>query len=300
MIDVEAESRAHRERSLQLTEQLSASIPVVDKGPIREALAESKRLGDEAFKARDRVVERVRKGKDPGVTLGPVAPIRKVPAGRREREAYDVLKGRAVVSAELVNFWAFQRDQVGPAIVRCYEAAAERLPQARALLAAAQGHQAALRQRGAFDQEGGVELEAARRRLDECRGQLMEGVNDGRMVTNRAVEVLEQLQGEATAAKIQGQGVDFLSPWIAGRVASLLGHDFVDAKQPLGPQAKEPAPHPVVARAHPVATRSTASWRADVEPIVRSSLPSAAEPVIERFYGDAGVRVKGSSRLELR
>jgi hypothetical protein len=293
-VNVEAESRALLERSRQLAELLEAAIPVVDKTPIREALAESKRLGGEAHKARDRVVAAARRGKDlPGVVLGPVAPIRRVPAGRRDREAYDALQGRACVTAELVAYWAFHRDVLGPAITAAHEDAAAKLPQATALLAAVTGHLSALRQRGAFAEEGRAELEAVRQRFDECRGHLQEGVNDGRMVTTQAVERLEALQGEATAAKIQGQGVDFLSPWIAGKVAALLGHDFVDATQPLGPQAKEPVPHPVV-------TRSTASWRAAVEPIVRSSQPSSADPVHVRFYPDAGVRVKGSSRLELR
>jgi hypothetical protein len=42
--------------------------------------------------------------------------------------------------------------------------------------------------------------------------------------------------------------VDFLSPWLAGKVATLLGHEFVDAKSVLGPAAKEPAPYPVAVR----------------------------------------------------
>jgi hypothetical protein len=246
-IDIEQESRALLERSRELATMLENAIPTVDKTQIREALAESKRLGTEARKARDTVVERVRKGRDPGVTLGPVAPIRKVPSDRQEAAVYEVTKGRAILTAELVAYWAFQRDVVGPAIVSAYEAAAEQLPLDQTLLATVAGHLALLRQRGIFVDEGREELDTARRHFDACRGRLQEGVNDGRLVSDRAGEVLENLQGEATAAKMQGQGVDFLSPWLAGKVAALLGHEIIDAKSPLGPP-KQPAPHPVAGR----------------------------------------------------
>jgi hypothetical protein len=293
-IDVEAESRALSERSTELARMLEAAIPVVDKSAIREALAESRRLALVARKARDDVAQLVRRGQSlpVGCVLGVQPPIRRVPSGAGDRRAYDVLQGRAVVTPELVDYWIHRRDVVGPAIVSAYQSAAEALTPLPPLLAAARGHIALLRQRQSFPAENGEVVLAALAHCDAARGELLAGVNDGEQISTEAVARLEILRGEGAAAKIQGHGADWVTPWVAGKIASALELDVVDVNAPLG--ASPPA------RVSPVATRSrsTSSWRAAVEPMVRSSLPSAAEPVEVRFYPDAGVVVK--SDVELR
>jgi hypothetical protein len=213
-----------------------------------------------------------------------------VPSGAGDRRAYDVLQGRAVVTPELVDYWVHRRDTVGPVVVAAYRAAAQS-PPSPALLAAARGHMSHLRQRGSKGENGAV-VATALAHCDAARGELISGVNDGEQISTEAVARLEILRGEGAAAKIQGHGADWVTPWVAAKIASALDLDVVDVNAPL--------PTSPPARVSPVATRSrsTGSWRAAVEPMVRSSLPSATEPVEVRFYPDAGVAVK--SDLELR
>jgi hypothetical protein len=249
-IDVERESQALAKRSFELAEMLEAAVPVVDRSPIKAALAESSRLAKEAHEARDQVTVRVAAGLDPGCLIGPPLPIRKVPSTPDGRDPDPVIKGRAVITPELVAYWVHRRDVVGPSIVSASERAAEALPTAPALTAAARGHLAVLRERANFGDEGGSTLDAALQRFDNARGTLVAGRNEGAWITSSAVERLELLQGEEAAGLLRGRGADLdsVQPWLAGRIVATLAEDvLIDMKtmKPLAGSELPPSPQPV-------------------------------------------------------
>jgi hypothetical protein len=66
LIDTVAESEALRQRSIDLTSQLIAAVPVVDRRGIVAALVEGRRLADLAAAARAEVAKRLARGKSAG------------------------------------------------------------------------------------------------------------------------------------------------------------------------------------------------------------------------------------------
>lgn len=248
MIDPQAESQALAERSLELAEMLDRALPVVDQGPIRTALAESRRLGLEAKHARDDVARRVAAGGEPGCPVGPQPPIRRVPSTRTGQDPDPIMRGRAVVTPELVDYWIHRRDHVGPAIVAAHQDAAAGLAELRPLLAACRGHLSMLRPRGEDEAEGGPVLRAAVAHFTDLRAALASGINDGQSVVSEAADRLGILRGEATAGKLGDQGIDWVQPWVAGRVAAVLQLDGpidVTAPLPATDYSRSPAFAPV-------------------------------------------------------
>jgi hypothetical protein len=243
MIDLEGESRAIRERSLELAGLLEAGIPTVDRRPIAPLRAESARLATEANRAREAVAERVRQRLDPGAVMGPIPPIRRLPTGK---DTDATLRGRTVVTDELVSYWRHRRDQLGPGIVGCYEAAS--LPRLPAVtLAAVEGHLALLRSRGDHVDEGASTLQGALTRYQSVPEQLAIGTAEGQAVIAEAEARLSSLLSEEMAIRT-GQGTSWES-WAAGRLAAFQA-------DPLDLPAEVPAPpetfHPV-GRAEPPA-----------------------------------------------
>ncbi|HEY2304190.1 MAG TPA: hypothetical protein VGH66_19980 [Acidimicrobiales bacterium] len=273
MINPEAESKAIKARSIELVHMLDECVPTVDRTPIRDAQAEARRLAGEAKRARDAVVEKVRRGQDPGVPLGLKPPIRKVHTDGRGRDLDGVLLGRAVISKEIIRHWEFRRDVLAGAIISVHQDAAEKLPTAAPLLAAARGHLAELADRHSFKDEAGAELEAALKRFEDTRGILAEGINEGQHVADDAAAHLEGLAGEIAAAKMAERGVDTVSPFVAGRLAAAMGDvvDLIDASPRVN--YGETAPTPVAGQPAAGATggdvrnRSVSSYRSAKPPV---------------------------------
>jgi hypothetical protein len=272
-----------RERSLELAGMLESQIPVVDKTGIREARAESSRLAGEARRARDQVAEAVRKGLPlpPGCTLGVQPPIRKVPSEPGDRRAYDTLQGRPVISEETLEHWRYRRDVVAAAVEGCYRRAAEQMPQATALTAAAKGHLAVLAQRDSYRAEAGEALEVALRALEDVAGVLRGGIVEAQEIANEASAELDRLRAEVATARVAASGVDLglNDRWIAGRVAGALGIELIgDLANPLGAPAG-PATTPVTGR--PARGEVRGRSAAEVGLLVRETLLQAradAEP----------------------
>jgi hypothetical protein len=255
-----------KERSLELVRMIDECIPTVDRGPIREAQAESRRLAGEAKRARDAVVEKVRRGEDPQVPLGLRPPIRRVKTDGRGRDLDGVLLGRAAVTPQLVKHWEFRRDVLAGAIISVHSDAAANLPQATALLSAARGQLAFLRDRQSFRDEAGLELEVALKRFEDTRLTLIEGINEGHQVASQAAARLEGLAGEIAAAKMAERGVDVISPILAGRVAAAMGDvvDLIDSSPRVNysePVTGKPA------ASNDVRNRSVSSYRSPKPPV---------------------------------
>lgn len=237
-IDPEGESRALKERSEQLSELLLSSIPVVDRRPIPLLEEESRRLGAKANEARAAVAKRVAQGLPAGVPLGAIPPIRRLPRGR---DPDSVLRDRTCITDELLHFWRFRKDQLGPCIVSCYSTVSlPRLP--AVVLAAVEGHIAALRQRGTYVDEGLATLEGALARYQSVPELLARGAAEGSAVIAEAEVRLSNLLSEEMAIRT-GQGISW-QDWATGRLASLLG-DPLDLP-PLPPAAAALSPDPPV------------------------------------------------------
>jgi hypothetical protein len=115
-IDTEQESAAITQRSYALAEQLDAALVTVDRTAIREALAESRRLRAAAVAARSEVERRLARGEPPGCLLGPHGPIRQVRStpGGRDLEPY--LRGRDVLTSEVLAYFEHRRDVLADAL----------------------------------------------------------------------------------------------------------------------------------------------------------------------------------------
>jgi hypothetical protein len=199
VIDPEAESQVLSERSDELAQMLDAGHPVVEQN--RAALAESERLASVARQTRSDVAARVAAGLDPGCPVGPQPAIRRVRTDARGRDL-DPLRGRSVVSPELLAYWEHRRDVVAVAVEAQYRQAAERTPYRQALVAAAQGHIATLRERHSMHPEHGAELEAALRRYDSAYAALREAAIDAQQIAVIAEGRLASLQREAAATLV--------------------------------------------------------------------------------------------------
>jgi hypothetical protein len=84
VIDPEAESQVLRQRSVELAQMLDGGRPVVMESPA--VLAESKRLGQRAYEARQAVAVKVATGLDPGCPVGRPPAIRRVSTDQKGRD----------------------------------------------------------------------------------------------------------------------------------------------------------------------------------------------------------------------
>jgi hypothetical protein len=253
MLDPEAEAEALSERSLELAQLLDAAIPVVDRSEISEALGESRRLADETQAARAEVSRRLAAGKPAGVPLGPVGPIRRVRSLPNGRDADPHLRGRLVVSPEAIRYHEHRRDAVAPAFRAAYAEAGERLDARPALVAAARGHLAQLRQREQFADEGGDALDAALKRFTDAGGVLRAGMREGDEIAVRAEAALAQLRNAPLEALVEEQhgptGALTAHQWTAALMSASTGQPFnattgeplVEAKPAREPVKAKPA-----------------------------------------------------------
>jgi hypothetical protein len=242
MIDTEAESRALLERSQDLAAQLEAALPVVDGTMIREALAESRRLGDAAEAARAEVDRRLAAGKSPGCPLGPLGAIRKVRTLPNGRDAEPGLRGRTPITLEIVGYHDHRRDVVAAAYRAAYTEAAERLERRPTLVAAARGHITELRRRETYLTEGGQELETALRRFLDAPVALDAGCQEADKIAVAAEQALGWLRTAPAEAQIEAQHgpvAQFTTAqWVAAQTSLALGSEPVDAKTGAPIEAK--------------------------------------------------------------
>jgi hypothetical protein len=224
VIDAEAESDALRQRSVDLGELLDAGHPVVGGGSLPE-VAESRRLGQLAHQARQTAAARVAAGLDPGCVVGRQPPVRRTRTDRHGRDL-DPFHGAAVVTDELVAYWEHRRDVVAPAVEAQYRRAATDRPYREALVAAARGHIAVLRERQAMLSEGGLGLEAALARYDEAFLALRQAANDdAQTIANEAETRLASLRREAAQALVGG---DEVKGFLGATLASVTDVGVVD------------------------------------------------------------------------
>jgi hypothetical protein len=219
MLDPEAESEAVKQRSAELAQLLDAGAPVVDRSGIREALAESRRLGDAANRARRDAAQRVAEGLDPGCPIGHAPPVRRVRTDPRTGRNLDPFGGRSVVTPELVAYWEHRKDVVFPAVEAMYRQAATERPYREALVAAASGQVALLRERRSMLSEGGVELEAAVMHYDEAFVALRQAANDAQSIATEAETRLASLKREAASALV---GTDEVKNFIGATLGAVL------------------------------------------------------------------------------
>jgi hypothetical protein len=234
MIDTEAESRALLERSQDLAAQLEAATPAVHDTGIREALAESQRLGDAAEAARAEVEGRLVAGKPPGCPLGPFGAIRRVRTLPNGRDAEPGLRGRTPITPELVGYHEHRRDVVTAAYRTAYTEAAEQLERRPTLIAAARGHITELRRRETYVTEGGQELETALRRFLDTPSALQMGHHEADKIAFTAEQALGWLRTAPAEAQIEAQHgpvAQFTTAqWVAAQTSLALGSEPVDAK----------------------------------------------------------------------
>jgi hypothetical protein len=226
MIDVQQESEAVRERSLELAELLAGAVVVVDRTEIRQALAESKRLADAAAAARAEVGRRVARGEPPGAALGPVGPIRRVKTGPNGQDLDPVLLGRLVCSAELRQYWE-HRFELAATIRAAYEQASEQCSRRPALLAAAYEHLSLLRRRRSFAAEGGEALQAAVGAFENLGPVIREGVAEAEEIRFRAEAALEDMRTAPTAAALEAEAgpvaLFHAQQYLTGRISAAMG-----------------------------------------------------------------------------
>jgi hypothetical protein len=191
VIDVEGESLALRQRSLELVGLLDAGHPVVKGSPA--VLAESKRLGAAAHAARKAAAVRVAAGLDADVPVGRAPAVRRVRTDWKGRDL-DPLHGRPVVSPQLVAYWEHRRDVVAPAVEASYRQAAEACPYREPLAACARGHLGLLRDRRSMLSEGGVDLEAALARYDGAFEAVRMAAIDAQHIATQAIDRLASLR----------------------------------------------------------------------------------------------------------
>jgi hypothetical protein len=223
-----------RERSAELAAQLDAAVVTVDRSGIDQVLAESQRLDAAARAARADVSRRLAAGRQPGVPLGPVGPVRRVPEGPNGQPDGDPwLKGRVALTPELFDYWTHRRDVVAPAYRDAYLAAGAQYEARPSLLAAARGHGALLRDRESVTSEGGVELYAALRRFLDSAGSIREGVAQADEIQREAEAALERLHAAPGLAAVEDEhgpmAATAVNQWIGGRISAVLGSEPVNA-----------------------------------------------------------------------
>ena len=201
MVDPEGESKALASRSAELIELLRAGVPSVDKGPVREALAESRRLGAAAHRARQDVAVKVALNVDPGCPVSRAPAIRRV---RTDLAGHDVdpLHGRSAVTEELLRFWQHRKDTVAAVIADVYRKAAEATPFSQSLTSAVFGHLSVLRDRRSYQLEGGNELELAFHDYEQVYQAVKEGLNEAEMVSVEAEDRLQSLKRVAAESLV--------------------------------------------------------------------------------------------------
>jgi hypothetical protein len=223
--DLEAESRALRQRSAELVELLGV-LPVVEGMPA--VWAERRRLAAATHKARRTAAAKVAAGMDnPGVIVGSQPPIRRVETDWKGLDL-DPFHGSPVVTPELVAFWEWQRDVLAPAYEAQYRKAATETPYSEALVAAANGHIALLRARHSMLAEGGTEVEAAVARYDQAYMNLRQGPIDAQAIAGEAEIRLASLRRIAVQAEL-GDDLDERG-FIAAVVSQRDEVGLVDAK----------------------------------------------------------------------
>jgi hypothetical protein len=223
-IDVEAESAAVKARSEQLVKALDAGHPVVE--PIPAIWAERRRLAALTHQARRQVAARVAAGLDPHCVVSPQPPLRRVRTDWRGHDL-DPLHGRSAVTDELVRFWEFQRDQLGPAVEASYRTAAERTPYREPLVAAARGHLALLRERRSMLSEGGSELEAAVDRYDQAFVNLRQSALEAQHIGGEAVGRLQSLRRIEAEAELGDDNNE--RGFLAAAISQMSDSGLVDA-----------------------------------------------------------------------
>jgi hypothetical protein len=215
MLDPEAESAALKERSHQLIELLDDAHPVLDRSELDEVLAESRRLGDAARRARREAATKFVTDGDAGVPVGPAPVVRRVQTNRHGRDR-DVFHGRSVVTDQLLEYWRHRKDVVFPATERMHRAAVEDRPYNQALVSAAHGHVSVLQGRRSVLSEAGDLLEAALKAYDDSYANVRMAALDSQQIANEAQTRLDSLKREAASALVGGDEVK-------GFIANTLG-----------------------------------------------------------------------------
>jgi hypothetical protein len=240
MIDVEHESELLKQRSHDLAAQLGATVVVVDRTGIEEALAESRRLAERAAAARAAVAARLAAGQQPGAALGPFQPIRKVRTLPDGRDPDPHLQGRVAVTAELLDFHTHRRDVVAAAYREAFARAGARLDARPALVAAAKGHLSLLRERGSFTAEGGDRLDRSLRSFLDIAGTLRAGQQEADEIAAAAEVALTQLRAAPLQAVMEAEGGPMadlrLASFAVGRMSAAMGGEPLDAAsgKPIG------------------------------------------------------------------
>jgi hypothetical protein len=167
-VDAVRESEEVAARSCELTKLLNKVTVVLDRSRVDQEEARSRELLAEVSLARRRVVEAVRRGDPvgPGVVLGVVEPIRKVPSDRAGYAAYMALDGRDVLSDELVEYWRHRQTGLASAVREMFVQAAAAAASTAPLRASGREHLARLRSRETLAEEGGEALLGALNRLE--------------------------------------------------------------------------------------------------------------------------------------
>jgi hypothetical protein len=241
MIDLEsleAESRSLTERSRELAQLLDNSHPVVE-GSLPE-LAESKRLGLVAARARKDVAARVAAGLPAGCVIGRQPPIRRVRTDAKGRDV-DPLHGSAVVTDELVEYWTYRKNVLAGAMEQHYHSAAMNPPYSPLLVASSRQHLAILQVRD-IRGEGAQELSASLKRYDMAYSALREAANDAQHIATEAEDRLRALRREVAQAEVGGDEVRGFLAHVASTMSGL----------PVDPETALPlVPTPVHTRVGP-------------------------------------------------
>lgn len=228
-IDVEAESDALRQRSAELVALLDAGVPVVDRTSTRAVQEEAAELARAAHRARADVAKKVAAGQDPGVPMSKIPPIRRIASTRNGRDPDAVLRGRSVITPELVAYFEHQRDTVAPATEDMYRQAVADRPYQAALVAAVRGHLALLGQRQNVESEGGEALTVALRRYDDAYSAIRENINDAHMIATVAIGRLTSIERERAAAVLGDDETTVLVGLIAAEQGIESAQKMLDA-----------------------------------------------------------------------
>jgi hypothetical protein len=271
VIDPVRESEEISRRSAELATLLDEVSVQLDRAEVARQEARSRELGDEAWSARSRAVEAVKKGRplEGGVVLGVVEPIRRVPSGQAAYNDFMIVDGRDIFTPQLSAYWRHRRDQLAPALRTMYGEAEVATIATAPLRAAAEGHLAQLRQRGSLADEGGARLAGALERVEVLYHDLHQRSLGALDVGTEAAERLASIEGQTFKAKVveRDPSAASVDNAVLGRLAELThGPAVFDAKTGAPLEPPVPAGAMSATRSSTPTTRSSTTKEREAAP----------------------------------